>query len=233
MVYSVLGMAIGYSLFVSYIGAEYLPLAFISIGLCSIPAYVLFSQVVDRYSRPRLFRYVLLGSIFIALGLRLLLTQESPYIYYVLLIIVFFQWDFHNNVLFPTLLNDYFTTLEYKRYAPYIGVAQAVGTLVGGGLTVVLSQYLRTRDLMLCLPVVFLIGIGQLLYLERSQRQLNLVKTEHAVGVLESLLTFPDLVRRYPLALFLAASSFLLVIIYISSEFLWLTSMALALAIRR
>ena len=233
MVYSVLGMAIGNSLFVSYIGAEYLPLAFISIGLCSIPAYVLFSQVVDRYSRPRLFRYVLLGSIFIALGLRLLLTQESPYIYYVLLIIVFFQWDFHNNVLFPTLLNDYFTTLEYKRYAPYIGVAQAVGTLVGGGLTVVLSQYLRTRDLMLCLPVVFLIGIGQLLYLERSQRQLNLVKTEHAVGVLESLLTFPDLVRRYPLALFLAASSFLLVIIYISSEFLWLTSMALALAIRR
>ena len=220
MVYSVLGMAIGNSLFVSYIGAEYLPLAFISIGLCSIPAYVLFSQIVDRYSRPRLFRYVLLGSIVIALGLRLLLTQESLYIYYALLIIVFFQWDFHNNVLFPTLLTDYFTTLEYKRYAPYIGVAQAAGTLVGGGLTVVLSQYLRTRDLMLCLPVVFLIGIGQLLYLEKSQRQLNLVKPEQ-VGVLESLQTFPDLVSRYPLALFLAASSFLLVIIYISSEFLW------------
>lgn len=56
LIYSVLGMAIGNSLFVSYVGAAHLPLAFLLIGLCSMPAYVLFSQVVDRYSRPQLFR---------------------------------------------------------------------------------------------------------------------------------------------------------------------------------
>ncbi|NET30601.1 MAG: cyclic nucleotide-binding domain-containing protein [Cyanothece sp. SIO1E1] len=214
-------MAIGNSLFVSYVGARHLPLAFMLIGLCSMPAYVLFSQVVDRYSRPRLFRYVLLGSVVIALGLRLLLTQASPYPYYMLLIVVFFQWDFHNNVLYPSLLTDYFTTLEYKRYAPYIGIAQAVGTLIGGGLTVLLSHYLRTRDLLLCLPVVFGLGIVQLVYLESSQRQLNITKPKPSVGILASLQAFPDLVKRYPLALFLASSSFLLVIIYIGSEFLW------------
>ena len=221
LVYSVLGMAIGNSLFVSYVGAEHLPRAFMLIGLCSMPAYVLFSQVVDRHSRTQLFRYVLLGSIALCLGLRLLLIQESSYIYYILLIVVFFQWDFHNNVLYPSLLTDYFTTLEYKRYAPYIGMAQAAGTLVGGGLTAFLSQYLRTRDLLLCLPVVFGLGIAQLIYLEGSQRQLNPTKSEPSVSILESLQTFPDLVRRYPLALFLASSSFLLVIIYIGSEFLW------------
>ena len=221
LVYSVLGMAIGNSLFVSYVGAEHLPLAFMLIGLCSIPAYVLFSQVVDHYSRPKLFRYVLLGSIVIALGLRLLLTQESPYTYYILLITVFFQWDFHNNVLYPSLLTDYFTTLEYKRYAPYIGIAQAAGMLAGGGLTTLLSHYFRTRDLLLCLPLVFALGIAQLLYLESSQRQLTKVKSESSVSLLDSLQTFPELVKRYPLALFLASSSFLLVIIYISSEFLW------------
>ncbi|MEO1353060.1 MAG: cyclic nucleotide-binding domain-containing protein [Cyanobacteria bacterium J06635_15] len=221
LIYSVLGMAIGNSLFVSYVGAEHLPLAFLLIGLCSMPAYVLFSQVVDRYSRPQLFRYVLLGSIFVALGLRLLLLQEAPYAYYILLIAVFFQWDFHNNVLYPSLLTDYFTTQEYKRYAPYIGIAQAVGMLVGGGLTTLLSHYLRTRDLLLCLPIVFALGIAQLLLLESSQRQLTVTKSEPVVSVLESLQTFPELVKRYPLALFLASSSFLLVIIYISSEFLW------------
>ena len=221
LIYSVLGMAIGNSLFVSYVGAEHLPLAFILIGMCSMPAYALFSQVVDRYSRLELFRYVLLGSVVIALGLRLLLTQESSYVYYILLIAVFFQWDFHNNVLYPSLLTDYFTTLEYKRYAPYIGIAQAVGTLIGGGLTVLLSHYLRTRDLLYCLPVVFILAVIQLVYLESSQRQLNQVKSEQSVGVLESLRAFPDLVKRYPLSLFLASSSFLLVIIYISSEFLW------------
>ncbi len=221
LVYSVLGMAIGNSLFVSYVGAEHLPQAFMLIGLCSMPAYVLFSQVVDHYSRPRLFRYVLLGSIVLALGLRLLLTQESPYTYYILLIIVFFQWDFHNNVLYPSLLTDYFTTLEYKRYAPYIGIAQATGMLAGGGLTTLLSHYLRTRDLLLCLPIVFALGIVQLAYLENSQRQLTRAKSKSSVTLLDSLKTFPDLVKRYPLVLFLASSSFLLVIIYISSEFLW------------
>ena len=221
LTYSVLGMAIGNSLFVSYVGAEHLPLAFILIGLCSMPAYVLFSQIVDRYSRLELFRYVLLGSVVVYLGLRLLLTQESPYGYYILLVAVFFQWDFHNNVLYPSLLTDYFTTLEYKRYAPYIGIAQAVGTLIGGGLTVLLSHYLRTRDLLYCVPVVFLLGVVQLAYLESSQRQLNQAQSDQSVSVLESLQAFPDLVKRYPLSLFLASSSFLLVIIYISSEFLW------------
>ena len=223
LVYSVLGMAIANSLFISYVGAEHLPQAFMLIGLCSVPAYVLFSQIVDRYSRPKLFRYILLISVFAVLGLRLLLTQESPYVYYLLLIAIFFQWDFHNNVLYPSLLTDYWTTLEYKRYVPYVGVAQAVGTLIGGGVTTLLSHYLRTRDLLYCLPVVFLIGVAQLIYLDRSQRRLNSVgKTETPeVGIIESLWTFPELVQRYPLALFLAGSSFLLVIIYISSEFLW------------
>ncbi len=221
LVYSVLGMAIANSLFVSYVGAEHLPIAFTLIGLCSIPAYVLFSQVVDRYSRPQLFRTVLLGSIPAVLVLRLLLTQESPYAYYILLIAIFFQWDFHNNVLYPSLLTDYFTTLEYKRYAPYIGIAQAVGTLLGGGLTALLSHYLRTRDLLLCLPIVFLIGVVQLVYLESSQRRINADAPHSTVGIIDSLRTFPELVRRYPLVPFLASSSFLLVIIYISSEFLW------------
>ena len=221
LIYSVLGMAIGNSLFVSYVGAEHLPLAFMLIGLCSIPAYVLFSQVVDHYSRPKLFRYVLLGSIVVALGLRLLLTQESPYVYYILLITVFFQWDFHNNVLYPSLLTDYFTTLEYKRYAPYIGIAQAAGMLVGGGMTTLLSHYFRTQDLLLCLPVVFALGVTQLLYLENSQRQITKPKSDASVNLWDSLQIFPDLVKRYPLAILLAGSSFLLVIIYISSEFLW------------
>ncbi|MBE9060437.1 HEAT repeat domain-containing protein, partial [cf. Phormidesmis sp. LEGE 11477] len=221
LVYSVLGMAIANSLFVTHVGAGHLPQAFILIGLCSMPAYAVFSQIVDSYSRPQLFRYVLLLSVVAIIGLRLLLSQESTYAYYILLIAIFFQWDFHNNVLYPSLLTDYFTTLEYKRYAPYIGIAQAVGTLLGGGLTTLLSQYFRTRDLLLFMPVVFLIGVAQLVYLERSQRRVNVGESNQAVGIIESLRTFPELVRRYPLALFLASSSFLLVIIYTSSEFLW------------
>lgn len=219
--YSVIAMAVANSLFVSHVGAGSLPLAFILIGLCSMPAYVLFSQIIDRYSRPRLFRYILLLSILVILGLRFLLTLNTLPAYYILLIAIFFQWDFHNNILYPSLLTDYFTTLEYKQYAPFIGIAQALGTMLGGGLTVLLSRYLRTRDLLFCLPIIFAIAFAQLVYLEKSQRRLDNTQALHKVGIIESLQTFPDLVKRYPLVLFLASSSFLLVIIYISSEFLW------------
>jgi HEAT repeat protein len=221
LVYCVLGIVTANSLFVSYIGASYLPIAFICIGLCSMPTYVLFSQVADRYSRLKLFRYVLLLSMVLVVGLRFLLSQDAKVEYYVLLVFSFFQWDFHNNVLYPSLLTDFFTTLEYKRYAPYVGMAQAVGSLLGGGVATVLSQYFRTRDLLLCLPVLFAIAFIQLLYLEYSRRPVNVQKSKSEAGIIESLKAFPDVVKRYPLALYLAGSSFLLVIIYLSSEFLW------------
>ena len=221
LIYNVMAMAIANSLFVSQVGAGELPLAFILIGLCSFPLYGIFSQIADRYSRPLIFRYVLLGSICLMLGLRLLLNLDTAWVYYVLLITIFFQWDFNNNLLYPGLLTDYFTTIEYKQYAPLIGIAQAVGTLVGGGITILLSRYFPSRELLWGLPLFMAIAFGQLLYLERSQRRLQAPITESKLNIIESLKILPDLSKRYPLVLFLAASTFLLVIIYISSEFLW------------
>jgi HEAT repeat protein len=221
LIYSVMSMAAANSLFVSHVGAGNLPIAFILIGLFSLPTYGIFSQIVDRYSRPRLFRYALLIAIVIALGLRLLIELDTIPVYYTLLIAIFFQWDFHNNILYTGLLTDYFTTLEYRQYAPFIGIAQAVGTLLGGGLTMLLSHYIPTKNLLFCTPLLLALAFGQLLYLERTQRRLDSIETHKAAGILESLAVFPDLVERYPLVLFLALSSFLLVIIYISSEFLW------------
>ena len=152
LIYNVMAMAIANSLFVSQVGAGQLPIAFMLIGLCSLPIYGAFSQIADRYSRPQVFRYVLLGSIVLMVGLRWLINLDATWVYYVLLMAIFFQWDFYNNLLYPGLLTDYFTILEYKRYAPFIGIAQAVGTLVGGGLTLLLSNYFPSPELLWCLP---------------------------------------------------------------------------------
>lgn len=221
LTYNVMAMAIANSLFVSHVGAGQLPIAFILIGLCSLPIYGIFSQVADRYSRPQMFRYVLLVSMFVMVGLRLAIDLDTVWVYYLLLIAIFFLWDFNNNLLYPGLLTDYFTTIEYKQYAPYIGIAQAVGTLVGGGVTIVLSHYFPSRELLWCLPGFMAIAFGQLVYLENSQRRLQTPVRETELGIIESLKTLPDIGKRYPLVLFLATSTFLLVIIYISCEFLW------------
>ena len=221
LTYNVMAMAIANSLFVSHVGAGELPIAFILIGLCSLPLYGIFSQIADRYSRPQMFRYVLLVSILAMLGLRLLVNLDAVWVYYALLIVIFFQWDFNNNLLYPGLLTDYFTTIEYKRYAPFIGIAQAVGTLVGGGITIALSRYFPSRELLWSLPIFMAIAFGQLVYLEKSQRRLQTPAQDSHLGIIESLKTLPEIGKNYPLVLFLATSTFLLVIIYISSEFLW------------
>ncbi|MEL6437879.1 MAG: cyclic nucleotide-binding domain-containing protein [Cyanobacteria bacterium J06621_8] len=221
LTYNVVGMAIANSLFVSHVGAGELPLAFILIGLCSFPAYGLFSQIADRYSRPQIFRYVLLGSILLMLSLRLLLNLDAVWVYYALLIVIFFQWDFNNNLLYPGLLTDYFTTLEYKDAAPAIGIAQAVGALIGGAITILLSHYFPSRELLWGLPCLMAIALGQLMYLERSQRRLQPAPKESKMSLIASAQALLDVSRRYPLILFLAASTFLLVTIYLSSEFLW------------
>lgn len=219
--YNVIAMAIANSLFVNHVGANSLPIAFILIGLCSMPAYGLFSTAIDRYSRPKLFRFVLGLSIALVIFLRLLLNFDSVVIYYGLLIVVFFQWDFYNNILYPSLAIDYFTSIEYKRYTPFIGIAQALGTLLGGSVTIVLSQYLRTRNLLWGLPIILAIALGQVLYLEKSQPRLDIVKPKEKTSLIASIQSFPTLAKEYPLVLLLASSSFLLVIIYLSSEFLW------------
>jgi Cyclic nucleotide-binding domain len=221
LAYSVVAMAIANSLFVNYVGANSLPLAFILIGLCSIPAYGLFSTAIDRYSRSKLFCFVLVCSMAIAFGLRGLLNLDSVAVYYGLLIAIFFQWDFYNNILYPSLVIDYFSPLEYKRYAPFMGIAQAVGIMVGGGVTILLSHYLPTRDLLWSLPLFLAIAFWQVIYLDKSQPSLDLAESKERVGLIASITSFPHLARQYPLVLLLASSSFLLVIIYLSSEFLW------------
>lgn len=49
----------------------------------------------------------------IVLGMRLLLPLDGAPVYFFVLIFSFFQWDFYSNVLYPTLIMDYFSTLEY------------------------------------------------------------------------------------------------------------------------
>ncbi|MEM1255369.1 MAG: cyclic nucleotide-binding domain-containing protein [Cyanobacteria bacterium P01_H01_bin.21] len=220
LVQSVMAIAIANSIFVSQLGAGRLPIAFMLIGLCSMPAYIAISQVVQRVRSTQLFRGALAVLLVLVVALRLALPLEIAPVYYGLLIVSFFQWDICNNILYPSLLTDYFNTLEYKQYAPYIGITQAVGALLGGGLVGGLSRWLNTEDLLLCLPMIIAIAFFQLTILDRTQRPLS-TKTGETVGVVESLRSFPDLAKRYPLVIFLAASSFLLVIIYLSSEFLW------------
>ncbi len=207
------------SLFLNKVGSEKLPLFFILIGLVSVPAYALFSPLVDRYSRPQLFRYVLFIGIVVILLMRLAINSGSLVIYYLLFIFASFSWDSQVNILWPSLLNDYLTSLEYKRYTSLIGMAQAVGILLGGALVSVISAYLPTRNILIALPLMYGLVILQLFLLERSERRLESNTKEESVGIWQTLKTFPEQVKNYQIIFFLAASSFLVVILIVIAEY--------------
>lgn len=221
LAYCIVATNVANALFLSHVGSEKLPLSFILLGIFSIFAYAVVSQTVDRFGRGQLFRYTLVGSLGLVLTWWLLLPTGATPLYFALLIYSFFQWDLFVNILFPNLLTDYFTTLEYKRYTPFIGIAQAAGIFLGGGLTAFLSGYISTRNLLLCLAGIISLALAQAVYLESSQRRLETNKSAVQVSFIESLKSFPELSQRYPLVPFLAGSTFLVVVSYMSSEYLW------------
>lgn len=226
LTYSIMAMNIANSLFLSNAGAEYLPLCFIFLGLFSIVGYAGVSQIIDRFSCSRLFQYVLLGLAGLFTIFSLMLNFNILPLYFLISITAFFQFDLFVNILYPNLITEYFTTLEYKRYAPFLGIAQAVGILLGGVLTTILATYLTSRQLLACLILLSAIAIAQIAYLDSSQQRLEKNPNKKQMGIIDSLKTFPDLIERYPLVFYLASSSFLFILIYVMSEFLWFSTYA-------
>lgn len=226
LTYSIMAMNIANSLFLSNAGAEYLPLCFILLGIFSTVAYGGVSQVIDRFSRTRLFQYTLVIFILLFAVFCALLDFKFLPLYFVISIAAFFQFDLNLNILYPNLITDYFTTLEYKRYAPFFGIAQAVGMLLGGALTTLFAQFFNNQELFICVIVILGIAIAQIIYLENSQQRLGSNYAKQRIGLIESLKTFPELIQRYPLVFYLASSSVLFILIYVMSEFLWFSTYA-------
>lgn len=226
LVQNIMAMNVANALFLSHVGSDRLPLFFILLGIAGTAAFAAVSQVVDRFSRPRLFQYALLVGIVLVLGMRLLLNADAAPVYYGLSIAAFFQFDLHCNILFPNLLSAYLTTLEYKRYVPLMGIAQAIGILLGGGLTNLLLLWLSTPDLLFCLAAIYGLCIAQLAILAATQRTFDSAPARSELGFWETLQTLPDLTKRYPLAGYLAGSSILFILIYVLSEFLWFSTYA-------
>jgi hypothetical protein len=219
------------SLFLSRVGSKHLPLAFMLLGFLSIFGYVGFYQIVDRLDRPRLFRYLLLGIIVLTFITRFFINLDYHLTYYIVFIGFYFQWTLLIDILLPSLVSDYCTTLESKRYAHFIGMAQAVGGIVGGGLVGLLSVHLNLENLLLAIPVCAGITIAQLSHLEHSEKPIESRHKEKAKDAYEVayrkqvnfLKNFPKLVSHYPIVFFFSISVFLFVILRALAEFQYLT----------
>ncbi|MDY6785512.1 MAG: cyclic nucleotide-binding domain-containing protein [Cyanobacteriota bacterium] len=223
MAFSVVALTVASSLFLSRVGATYLPLSYVLMGLISLPAYTWLSQVVDRYSRVLLCQIFLIVGTILAVVLRGLLELDATWTYYALHVGSYFQWILVPEVLFPSLVSDYFTSLDWKRYAPYLKMAMAVGGLLGGGLTALLAGKISPENLLWILPGLYAIALFQLTYFDARQKPLAGSPTPDDTSEEFNWTTLPALLHNYPIIFFLASSTFLYILLYSIAEFEYLS----------
>ncbi|MBE9040020.1 cyclic nucleotide-binding domain-containing protein, partial [Oscillatoriales cyanobacterium LEGE 11467] len=221
MALNVFAYTLASSLFIYHAGAEGLPLSYIAIGLVSVPLYTGFSQVVDRYSHSRIFTYLLLGGILLVAVFRTAIESQLLLVYYAIYIGFYFQWRLHLDILLPSSISDYFTSREYNHYVTYLTMAQGVGGLLGGGLTMVLANRFSSEDMLLVLPLLYGLVIAQLSYLESSEEPIegSHLKAKSNSALVDNLKVLPLLRKRYPIIDFLITSIILWVILYSLAEF--------------
>lgn len=220
MVLNSITFAIGSSLFLSNVGAENLPITYILIGLLLIPLFTVFSQIVDRFNRLQLFQYIAVFVILVSLSFRYLLIGGNLILYYLLFLSIYFLWLFYINILFPSLVSDYFTTLDWKRYGPFLSIATALGGLLGGGLVTWFSRYLKTEDILFVVPGICVIIFLQVVYLKNSEKPLEKQSSENQNDQLESIKNLPKLAKQYPIILVLAINTVIYIILFSVTDFL-------------
>ncbi|MCW6038470.1 cyclic nucleotide-binding domain-containing protein [Spirulina subsalsa FACHB-351] len=217
--FGVIALTLGTSLFLHRAGAAYLPLSYVLMGILSIPIYGGLSQIVDTTSRPKLCRILLGVAIAFSFLAWFLLPLDTLPIYYLIHIGLYVQWILMTEVLFPSLVSDYFTSLDWKRYTPILRMANAVGGLLGGALLSGLVSWVSPQDVLLYLPLCYGVMIGQLFYLEKTETPLEVCHLQPPESLLKSLNHLPDLLSKYPIIGFLCSSTFLFILLYSFAEF--------------
>ncbi len=215
MATTVLSYTVGASLFLNRAGSSSLPLFNLLLGLISIPVSLGISAIIDRYPRLKLYRILLaIGTVTISLLWKLLPITQDYYTLYISLSLM----DLLTGILFWTLVADYFTSLEFKQYTPLLTMAMTAGGMISGWLVHLTSQSLETTELLIGVPILYVITIAQLLILDRHETPLAPEKTKPDT-ILNSLRTFPQLLTRYPIILMLAMGMLISSLLWQLSEF--------------
>ena len=215
---NILSVTLAETLFLSNAGSERMPMYYLLLAVISMPMAAGTASLVDRYSRPQLLRALLLVSAGLAIGLRLLLPTGTMAVYYAVYI-CFSLFELLIDIVFWVLISDFFTSLDLKRYATYLIMAMSAGGLLGGGLASLLPGFLAVQNILLVLPALYALAVVQLFLLDRDQKELGESDPDEEESLIESLKSFPQLVRQYPTAIFLAAGTVVAVVLRCLGEF--------------
>lgn len=151
------------ALFLSKLGVEQLPFAFLLVAITAIGSSFFYSKAVSKYALDKIIRTTLISSIGILAVLGALLNAG---IVNTFLLYFFYTWVAIYAVLsasqFWVLANLIYNVREAKRLFGFIGSGAIMGGIVGGYLTTILAPFIGNENLVfvaaflliLCIPLL-------------------------------------------------------------------------------
>jgi len=155
----VMGNTVGTGLVLGDGGAERLPVLYVLFPVLSVPAAFALSALIDRGSQIRLFQLELGGCgaallvLWVLLEAGLGLARDGIYL-------VTKVHEVLADILFWTVVMQYATSLELKRYATALGVGFALGGVIGGGFAALLVELVSPPALLfVCIALYALVAL--------------------------------------------------------------------------
>ncbi len=215
---SAIALNIGRSLFLAQVGPKYLPLFLILMPLTTMLVSGGFSQIIDRCDRPKLLQWVLGICSVIVLGLRSLLSWHIVAVYFSLLIFAWVAYVLLFRIKFWTLVSDYFTSLELKRYTPILSLGSSIGYFLGSMLVGLLSKSVKLENQLLLMPVLYGLALAEIYLLQKEQNLLNKPVKKSGIAIknqqkLSKTLPIWLVIANYPIIFYLAINTFVLEIV--------------------
>lgn len=215
-------VTMGGARFLANQGAARLPSLYLILAAISIPLAFGLSGVIDRRSKLRLFQGSLCCAAAVVVMLWLLSDRGIAAVDYAIYI-ASFVLEILITVFFWVLAAEYFSSLDFRRYAAVLVMAATAGGGLGAGAVAVLSGLLSARA-MLLFPPAMLAGIA--VHLGLMEQRLEALGGRHedqsddGIGMLRGLWTFLHLLTRYPVAILIAGSVVLVTALYCTTEYL-------------
>jgi len=206
------------SLFLTKVGADALPEYYIFFAVITVPISAVFSGIIDRWPRIRIFQVFLVIFLCISLGLGFIANQGEWGCYAVYLGISVSCLMLAS--LYYIIFADYFTSTEVKYLTGRSSIAMALGGMSGGGLVSLLSLAIEPQTALMLTPILVALVLLHSLWLARREKPLGEPESAAEEGIVESLKLLPRIAKRYAIVPLLGAAIFFNCFLQCINEFL-------------
>jgi ATP/ADP translocase len=170
--------SIGMTLVVQHLGGENLPQIFMLIDLCAMFGFIAYAKYTKRVSGLDILGFFLLSvAIFSVLGMALFML-EYRWVYGFFMVGFYFFYILI-SIHVGSVVASYFTSVQLKRVTGFINTGMPIGGALGGGVLILLLQFIPPQWLVLMLGLAALAAFG---LVRLVHAKLSPVRAGHALS---------------------------------------------------